>query len=523
MHGWTYFLDQMHACLHVDEIVRLIACELVSSRGLATAVAFACCCRSFEDPALDGLWEIQNRLNLLLKTLPEDVWDVGERTVSARASHLASSLNHFIRKCFRRLPTTLELARFRKYAQRMRKFRGFAGSLRGITPEVCFVLQHSSFNEPLLPNLKTFELLSTTAEFAPFIPLFVSPRTTHIDITFTTRDLSKALVASTINTFSALCPSLQHIGLHSLPRDPMIIKAVSELLLTINRATLRSFDVDSPLTVEAREVVHKLPDLCKLTVVTEKGTSLRSLILPSLTKLVIVQRGHDRDPLDWSEMFYGATLGKLETIDFDFEPKKINDLLGAFERAALAASVQNTLSEFALNTTCSWNPKFSSLLSFTQMKNLDIHFSCDDGCSSRVDDDVIINLARAMPKLKTLLLGDEPCHRIAAGVTAKGLMVLAHYCPNLFSLCIHFHVASLGAPPTTPGMTPNAVEPDAPRRDCALRNLTVGDTLIPEQSMLMVTMTLVRIFPRIENISYVNLAWGRVANAIRLSKKILDC
>lgn len=229
----------MHACLYVDEIVRLIACQLVSSRGLAIAVALACCCRSFEDPVLDTLWETQNRLDPLLKTLPEDVWDVSERTVSARASHFVSSLNYFIWKCFRRLLTTPELARFRKYARRMRKLTEF-DSLNGVTPEVCFVLQHFSFNGPLLPNLKTLEFLSTTAEFAPFIPLFVSPGTIDIGITFETHGLSNVLVASTINTFSTRCPSLQHIALHCPPRDPMITKAVSGLLLTINRNTLQT-------------------------------------------------------------------------------------------------------------------------------------------------------------------------------------------------------------------------------------------------------------------------------------------
>lgn len=65
----------MHACLGVDEIVRLLACDLVTSGGEATAVALACCCKNFEDPVLDALWGTQGRLCLLLKTFPEDVWD----------------------------------------------------------------------------------------------------------------------------------------------------------------------------------------------------------------------------------------------------------------------------------------------------------------------------------------------------------------------------------------------------------------------------------------------------------------
>jgi len=65
----------MHPCLHVDEITRLIARELVRSGGRATAVALACCCKSFENPALDALWETQEELVPLLKSLPRDVWD----------------------------------------------------------------------------------------------------------------------------------------------------------------------------------------------------------------------------------------------------------------------------------------------------------------------------------------------------------------------------------------------------------------------------------------------------------------
>lgn len=65
----------MHACLSVDEIVRLLAYDLVTSGGKATAVALACCCKIFEDPVLDALWGTQERLYVLLLTFPEDVWD----------------------------------------------------------------------------------------------------------------------------------------------------------------------------------------------------------------------------------------------------------------------------------------------------------------------------------------------------------------------------------------------------------------------------------------------------------------
>ena len=75
--GSTYVLDSMHPCLHVDEIVRLITCELVAFKGRATAVALACCCKSFEGPVLDVLWETQQFLDPLFKSLPGDIWRDG--------------------------------------------------------------------------------------------------------------------------------------------------------------------------------------------------------------------------------------------------------------------------------------------------------------------------------------------------------------------------------------------------------------------------------------------------------------
>ena len=87
---------------------------------------------------------------------------------------------------------------------------------------------------------------------------------------------------------------------------------------------------------------------------------------------------YDRD-CDWLPMFRGATFGKLEDITFRPKSEQIDDPLEAFEKVALAASVQNTVTEFRLHTSRSWNPNYSSLLPFTQLTDIIIEFSCDDG------------------------------------------------------------------------------------------------------------------------------------------------
>ena len=87
----------MHACLNVDEIVRLITGELIQPNVKSGAVALACCRNSFEDPVLDTLWERQDRLLPLVESLPGDIWNEDEHTVSTPTVCVFSSLNSFER------------------------------------------------------------------------------------------------------------------------------------------------------------------------------------------------------------------------------------------------------------------------------------------------------------------------------------------------------------------------------------------------------------------------------------------
>ena len=79
----------MHPCLNVDEILWQLAQELVVLEVKATVVSLACCCKGFEDPVLGALWESQDQLFPLLKTLPPDVWKM-------EAGHFVSLLQKLI-------------------------------------------------------------------------------------------------------------------------------------------------------------------------------------------------------------------------------------------------------------------------------------------------------------------------------------------------------------------------------------------------------------------------------------------
>jgi len=377
--------------------------------------------------------------------------------------------------------------------------------------DIVQMLQLHTANDPWLPRLETFECERVTAALIPLIPLLLSPKTTKIDIEFS-KGVPTMVVASTITGLLKLCPDLEHVTLDDLPRDPIITEAASELLLACNRDNLQAFRVDSPLTEEAREVVYQLPRLSRLWAVIQGSTSLPAVALPNLTIIDV-----ECDDLSWLQGFRGATFEKLESVTLYSESEKIDDPLGTFESVALAASLQNTLSEFRFDTSRSWNPNYSSLLSFHQLKDVMIVFACKISCSSRVDDDIIMSMARAMPKLETLQLGDPPCH-IPAGITVNGLVGLARLCPRLSELCIHFQAATLVEGATSPAVqSPSDGEPVVRREDCALTDLEVGRIPIPAGSGLDIAHMLLQIFPCIHNIKYyeyVDMGWKSVAETI---------
>ena len=384
-----------------------------------------------------------------------------------------------------------------------------------VTLDFFFTLQSHATNEPLFPKLGAFECQNATSASIPLISPFLTCITTDIDIEFE-EDCPVVMVASMITKLPMLCPGLECITLYFLPRDPVITEAVSNMFLACNRDTLRSFCVDSPLTEEAREVIFQLPSLTSLCTVIQGHTLLPPVVLPNLVAIGL----ECDDRLNWLQAFRGATLGKLKTVYFISHSEQVGDFLEEFKSVALAASASATLSTLLFRTSQPWDPTYRSLLPFTQLEDLQIEFSCDDDCSSRLDDNIVIDLARAMPKLKILRLGDEPCGT-GGGITVKGLIALACCCRHLSNLCIHFQTESLvEAVGGAEVPAPSGGKAVANRQDCALTNLEVGRIPIREDTVDMVAMTLLQIFPRLLDIDFIEKGWEGAMKIIRLTRRI---
>ena len=410
------------------------------------------------------------------------------------------------------MPATAEWTRFTKYARRMRGLK-MDLSQEPIPSDVLSVLQLRALNEPLFPNLKLLELDEVTSDIIPLVPLFLHHGMGKVEIKFKETPPAVMVAAMMVN-LPKLCPHLQSVSLNPLPRDPTVIDAASEMILTCNLDALQYFLVDSPLTEKANQVIFQLPNLRMLWSVLTQSATLPDVSLPDLTAIDI-EFHHDHG---WLRAFRKATLTKLTEVNFRAECNQVGSFLEAFEDVALATSASTAISIFRFYTSCSWNPNYHSLLTFKQLKELVLEFSCDNGCSSRIDDEILIALTQAMPMLEILQIGGQPCH-VPGGITTRGLIALAHHCPRLSKLRVHFQTNSLvlALAEETPQSSQEAC---FPRGDSALTTLEVGEIYIPQPHVFHVFLMLVRIFPRLRDIEYVDEGWKWVADSFTLAQRI---
>jgi len=126
--------------------------------------------------------------------------------------------------------------------------------------------------------------------------------------------------------------------------------------------------------------------------------------------------------------------------------------------------------------------------------DLDIE-SCDGGCSSRVDNEIVISLPQVeIPRARGI--HHAPAH---AGVMENGFVGPGpHHCLNPSLLRIRFQSAGLGVPSASPEMTPNVV-PAASGTGCDLTGLDVVEISVPDRSVLTVAVIAPHIFPGIES------------------------
>ena len=98
---------------------------------------------------------------------------------------------------------------------------------------------------------------------------------------------------------------------------------------------------------------------------------------------------------------------------------------------------------------------------------------------------------------------------------AKKLAALYHFCLRLSEFCARFQVAGLD--PSTIPQAASSNKSTTPPENCALTRLYAGSIYLPDESMLMVTQTLLHIFPRLDYIGCFGLEWLKVSMRSRFA------
>ncbi|KAF9646238.1 hypothetical protein BDM02DRAFT_276018 [Thelephora ganbajun] len=154
-------------------------------------------------------------------------------------------------------------------------------------------------------------------------------------------------------------------------------------------------------------------------------------------------------------------------------------------------------------------------LSFGKLTTLNLSSSCtEERCGVQLYDSIVSRLAMALPQLTSLMLGDIPCKTSTSDVTIKSLVALSTHCVDLDVLRLHFNANDI----LSRGAYANS---ETRKFTCKLRTLSVGSQPLPSNhdDILLVTFTILRIFPHVENITSAEGDWELVRRGVELFRK----
>ena len=394
-------MQMPHRIFEIDEILRVVAWQtrLVSK---ATAVSLACCCKAFEEPALNPLWVYQS-LNKLLPLLSSILTNASEPTAR---------------------PTKGGWKRFRRYTSWIRTLIVDLMWGMPIPQELSLLLDliaspssdglTQQTTTTMFPNLHELEWYGEPS-FLTYLPSFVPPVLTILHVYIVSRREVEYLpeeyapLALVIN--STISPSnLRSLRLETGPeadRSPELRQSIADLVLRCGPA------------LEEFEVEFELPESAVLHLMSLPNLSVWNAVQPAPTALLSSQH---RPPVSLAKMRYL----NLRTATPRGWLSFISDLVGgkSYPPPAPRASalIFGNLTHFMMDS-----PKGQE---------------CPFSCTFPLTDLDISLLADTLPRLERISLG-IPCVFNTCKTTFRSLHTLSTRCPQLRHLGIHVNMATL--------------------------------------------------------------------------------
>lgn len=414
-----------HKVFEIDEILRPIAEYVVDLDG-SSAIAFACCCKMFEEPTLSLVWEDQH-LDKLANILPEGVFKRSGHPKSPYYVRAASrkpsspALTCDVLQALIRLPTQEERDRLLRYASWIKRIAGVITRRFNAFFEI---LQSSSPTETPFPNLRALGLW-IYPELLRFLPLFLSPRmitfsvSVYPDASFDSNTMERDYLATTA---AALPTSLRELTLRVNTSGLGSVEFKQEVPAIIQRCgqTLTHLEIDTELP---DATVHRVMELPNLRTWNIYRSPLPATLTPS------------SDTTMYLPALHSLALSVASTYDWV-----------AFLASSYPAlnGIHSTLTELNLRGHYPVNPALiAQICAFKNLTRLAVGWFCPyEECGFTVADDDLSHLSLALPRLELLMLGHQ-CNKNTCRTTFRSLLFLSARCPKLASLSIHFNTMKI--------------------------------------------------------------------------------
>ncbi|KAJ7673711.1 hypothetical protein DFH06DRAFT_1173106 [Mycena polygramma] len=449
----------MHRAWQIVEVVGMI-CEQVACDGPSELCAgvptesypdrrgdlsrLARTCTIFLEPALNALWAYQATILHLLRTMPDDIWDITEIRDADDADDEDGILR--LKIVLRRVVTTADWTRFIFYAHRVKSFKD--SHVHRATAEVYETLSSSFPGNFIFPNMRTLEWEPKQRGVFHYIRLFLSPGLTRLDLTLDR--IPDALIFDTLTDKIPRLKSLKISGSAGNAARAALSRFICSLrdleTLTVGDLDPAAFShvAASPLlrylSLKSTEPLPSLPPPARF---------------PHFSALTELESGSiEHAPI----LFEQAKPSRL--VDFTLTAKSwpatptkrtIHQLYSALATNCNNSSLrtifvrkQDTPDFIAPDQLYLYLVSGEELKPLFRFQNLTV-VSLAHTAGVDLDDDVVLAMARAWPCVERLRLPCNINYRITPRVTLEGLYAFAQHCPHLDELQILFDATTIPA------------------------------------------------------------------------------
>ncbi|EIW78600.1 hypothetical protein CONPUDRAFT_167580 [Coniophora puteana RWD-64-598 SS2] len=544
----------MHHVLTNLEVLHKIFSSLQDEKGKefgehtitrrSTLARLARTCRTFQEPALDTLWEHLTSADPLLKLLPEK--SISYRPWLLANEHRNKGAEAFLQGAGRVL-VRADWDLFKTYARRVR----ILGPFKSYTGVFFYNLELAPHDMlPLLPNLKILDWRGFNDHSIPlqYLGLFLSPTLKRLRIELSTSTKHEELYALSIAPVS--CPKIRDLGFsgYEFIRDFGASRSTyysSQILCQWSNLSNAVFDsvTDDALVhlAQMQTLVSLKVDLDKIDSLDGVRSRVTGTAFPSLTSCSL-------RCVDVYLSIEFVTIMQLSPVELTLnspvldESSPIEELFTTLSthpsrRELEKVNIHWTKVQFNLPELkaprdppeeCLTIMRLRPLFSFRQLRVLSINMPLE----ITLDDLDIIELAHAFPALEELSLNggdnltvdplgpwyvqaldDFSRQRFCAGwlvkprVTFRGLYALVESCPRLRGLGISFDAEQAA------DEVPNEVP--SPNRD--IQYLPVGNSACGDPEG--VASRLRSIFPNVSRIMTRWSPWQRQLDNSRKQQK----